>query len=301
MTATDERRKTLDRLTLLSVAGAHKLWSEMGSADFDASFATVGPGLLALLAAVKSKAVRGAESYVDGSCEEEGINPSSLASLVAGAFVSRSATGRDLKEVIYSPVIATRAALAQKVPMDEALQIGQSRLDRIITTDLHDTSRAAEFAAMKVRPAISGWTRSLESSHPCSRCIVLVGRVYKFSDGFLRHPRCACSTRAVSENTSVDGRDVFDGMSREDQDRTFGKDAAEAVRQGDQPLSRVVNFKREGSGMDFNTPRIKPAEKRRAKRSRQRSPGQTFTADAIVRDIPGDEGLKVLKEQGFIS
>ncbi len=125
----------------------------------------------------------------------------------------------------------------------QPLAASRLSLDEIVTTQIHDTARAAEDAAMAANFAVSGYTRFVEPG-ACSRCIVLAGRFYKWNAGFDRHPRCRCSHKLQAADTEPqDPKELFDKMSTAEQDRVFGKAGAEVVRQG-ADLTQVVNARR---------------------------------------------------------
>lgn len=62
--------------------------------------------------------------------------------------------------------------------------------ERLVAGLVQDAGRAAEQVATTVRPRI-GYVRYLNPPS-CSRCAILAGRVYRYSEGFLRHPGCDC-------------------------------------------------------------------------------------------------------------
>lgn len=70
----------------------------------------------------------------------------------------------------------------------------------------------------------------------CGRCILLSGRSYRYSTGFLRQPRCDCSMRPVTSEQWRDGGNsrspqaLFGSMTRAQQDKAFGKSEAAAIR-----------------------------------------------------------------------
>lgn len=75
-----------------------------------------------------------------------------------------------------------------------------------------------------------------------------VGRqFYRWNEGFLRHPNCRCEHQAttanLSEAMSDDLYEVFENLSREEQDRRWGKANAEAIREG-ADIFQVTNAKR---------------------------------------------------------
>lgn len=62
--------------------------------------------------------------------------------------------------------------------------------ERLVAGLVQDSGRAAEQVAIATRPRI-GYVRYLNPPS-CSRCAILAGRVYRYSEGFLRHPGCDC-------------------------------------------------------------------------------------------------------------
>lgn len=118
--------------------------------------------------------------------------------------------------------------------------------DLIVSTQLQDVARQASAIEMGARPQVQGYVRQLNVPS-CSRCAILAGRFYRWSDGFQRHPKCDCrhvpTTRSESNDLTSSPRDYFDGLSESEQDRIFTKSGAEAIRLGADP-AQVVNARR---------------------------------------------------------
>lgn len=74
--------------------------------------------------------------------------------------------------------------------MIDATATVDAEFDRLVESLVQDAARAAESVAVTVRPRVQ-FVRYLNPPS-CSRCAVLAGRVYRYSDGFLRHPNCDC-------------------------------------------------------------------------------------------------------------
>ena len=66
----------------------------------------------------------------------------------------------------------------------------EHEFERLVAGLVTDAARAAEQVEVTVRPNI-GYVRYLNAPS-CSRCAILAGRVYRYSEGFLRHPGCDC-------------------------------------------------------------------------------------------------------------
>lgn len=115
---------------------------------------------------------------------------------VTQAVVSQQAVVQMLAEqsidqtadaLLNSPAFTTSldsfAAMLDQVDTDLAFE-------RLVASLVQDAGRAAESVATAVRPNIYH-VRYL-SPPSCSRCAVLAGRIYRYSEGFQRHPNCDC-------------------------------------------------------------------------------------------------------------
>lgn len=64
------------------------------------------------------------------------------------------------------------------------------QFDRIVAALVQDAGRTAQSVDMATRPHVKHVRHLTPPS--CSRCAVLAGRVYRYSEGFQRHPGCDC-------------------------------------------------------------------------------------------------------------
>lgn len=126
--------------------------------------------------------------------------------------------------------------------MIEATQ--EQDFERLIESIVQDAGRAAESVASAVRPDV--FHIRYVSPPCCGRCAVLAGRVYRWSDGFLRHPNCDCvmvpTTVAAPFAQSPDR--LFDAG----QIQGLSKADTKAVRDG-ADVAQVVNVRRKGAGL----------------------------------------------------
>ena len=166
------------------------------------------------------------------------------------AFAGYASDGRPLGTLLYSPITGVKTALSQGLPMATAMRMGQSRLSRIVETQIADVARQAAGADIVTRPG-TGYVRMVAAG-ACSRCIILAGRFYRWNAGFLRHPRCNCKhvaarvgdqAEAYANGLMDNPYEVFEGMTAAEQDRAFGQYGAQAIRDG-ADLSQVVNSRR---------------------------------------------------------
>lgn len=119
--------------------------------------------------------------------------------------------------------------------------------DLLTSTMVTNAFSTASTVDMLRRPKLTGYVRYL-TAPSCSRCAVLAGRFYRYSQAFQRHPRCDCSMRPSTESV---GRDlVSDPMAafKSGQITGLSKADTDAIEAG-ADLGRVVNVRRKSAGL----------------------------------------------------
>lgn len=116
--------------------------------------------------------------------------------------------------------------------------------DRLVQSIVTDAARAAEEVAVAVRQDV--WHVRFVNPPCCSRCAILAGRVYRWSDGFQRHPGCDCSmipttvaSPLVQDPDELVRQGLVTGLSKAD--RLALEDGAD--------LGRVVNVRSKKAGL----------------------------------------------------
>jgi hypothetical protein len=116
--------------------------------------------------------------------------------------------------------------------------------DRLVESVVTDAARAAESVAVTARPHI--YHVRYVNPPCCARCAILAGRVYKWSEGFKRHPGCDCSmipTTAASPYAQNPDDLVAAGLVR-----GLSKADMRALDDG-ADLGRVVNVRSKSAGL----------------------------------------------------
>lgn len=294
-----------------AAAAVTQVWDRVDPENIGRSWAELVPRATTILAASQLAAALGAAEYLD---ELLGMAAPALTGIVTGALSGVASDGRDLSTLLLQPGITTRTLIQRGVPPGRALMSGRMQLHTIATTQTADAARASEQIGMAVRPRVVAYTRVVQGKG-CSRCMILAGREYSWSTGFLRHPRCKCTMRPLRSGERVEGhddpKDLFNGLTRDEQDRRFGKDAAEAIRAG-ADMSQVVNARR---GMTTAQARYTTeGTTRRGYAGRRlgnltdnrgryvRSATPRLMPDAIIRDARDREhALELLYEHGYLT
>jgi len=229
-----------------AVAAVLRLWRRMG-ADFDESFARIRPSLLAVVETAQARVAEGAVAYVPDVLEETGqsraIRPAGR--VRTAGLVGVAGDGRPVESLLFGAVTRSKERVGAGLSPAQALASGSRWLGTSVGTLLSDTGRQSESLAIGVRP-VGGYVRMLNPPS-CSRCVILAGRWYSKSSGFQRHPGCDCRHIPASESAAgdltVSPVDYFDSLSIEQQDATFTKAGADAIRNG-ADMNQVVNARR---------------------------------------------------------
>jgi hypothetical protein len=182
--ATSEHYRAQQRRIVTTLALVRREWAGMGT-DFDASWAQVGPKVLLLTASSRLGAARAGASYVAGMVDVEPEARVGVQRLAATA-----SDGRSLASLLEESVIVAKSGVRDGLDPSRALVRGGSWLDMAVHTQVADASRDAQRLAVLARPKVQ-FIR-VANTPCCQRCAVLSGRLYRFSQGFQRHPRCDC-------------------------------------------------------------------------------------------------------------
>ena len=158
-------------------------------------------------------------------------------------------------------------------------------LEMATITELLDAARTAEQAAIAARPKVTGYVRHVIAPC-CSRCAILAGRVYRYSEGFQRHPNCKCFhtpvTGDVADELIQDPMELF--KSGAIHDLTVAED--EAIKMG-ADIADVINIRRKSAGLKV------------AGRVLER--GNRLTVEGILHlATDRDEAIDLLTRTGYI-
>jgi hypothetical protein len=183
--------------------------------------------IAATLAAYQLLAAQQGAAAVPATLAEQGISAQAVANVVASSLAGFSSAGYPL------------------ATMFETLQ-NAGQLAMLVATTVQDAGRNGASLQMAVTPSVTGYVRMLNPPS-CSRCTILAGKVFKWNQGFDRHPNCDCRHIPVDENTAgdltTDPEAYFDSLPTSEQDRIFTKAGAQAIRDGAN-IGQVVNARK---------------------------------------------------------
>ena len=252
----------------------------------------------ALVEAGQLLAARRAVTYVQRTVRMRADPPRVEAIVVPDSLVGVASDGRQLESLLMQPARTVERARQDGRRRREALDEGRVQLDMIVRTQVADASRVASGLEVTSTPTM-GYIR-IASPTACSRCIILSGRWYRWSEGFLRHPRCQCthapSARDDADNLVDSPMELFEGMTPEQQDRTFGRAGAQAIRDGSD-IYRVVNARLGLYTADVGGRQVLATRsaRKQVKRKIRIMPEEIYR---VARDR--EDALRLLRVNGFI-
>lgn len=208
--------------------------------------------------------------------------------IIAGMFAERAVGVMLTEQRIEAPPRATLnlpAFTTSPLTIERmtAATDTDAEFQRLVASITQETARAVQQASVAVRPEI-GWVRHL-TLPSCSRCAVLAGRVYRWSDGFLRHPGCDCTMTPTREG---DDSMVYDlkELARSGQVAGLSKADRRALDDG-AAFDKVVNVRLKKAGLTESGRVLERAGR--------------LTPEGIYR-MASDraEALELLTQQGYL-
>lgn len=224
-----------------------RAWNSIDRGDIVASWDAATARILLPFTQLQLAAAAAGASYVDKTLHAQGVSSGPDGDVVPGAFIGSASDGRPLDSLLRTPIDVVAARLGEGASLDEAMASGRHSIERIAHTQIGDAGRVAAGVDIAARAGI-GWTRMLNPPS-CSRCVVLAGKVYRWNDGFDRHPKDDCvhvATRlsaARREGLVDDPKKYFDSLTLAEQDKAFTQAGAKAIRDG-ADIGQVVNARR---------------------------------------------------------
>jgi len=287
------------------------VWNSTDPDDMERSWLARAPVAAEMIRRGQLSAASTAESWLDA---EVGPGAGRLDPQAAVA-----ATGDLVPQLLY-PLLIAWNRISRGMSIAVSMLSGAAFLEMATRSLVADAGRIADMAGMIARPQVVSYVRVVELP-ACARCILLAGREYPFSEGFLRHPTCDCT---MAPKRPGDGwtpqlpEDVYAQMTPAEQRRAFGEAGVQAIDAG-ADIAQVVNARR---GMTTVTRYGRQVQATREGTTRrgfygsraaqfQKVPGATYSRaktprlmpEEIARLTKGDRehAIRLLKKYGYIA
>ncbi|MFI8830540.1 hypothetical protein ACIGPN_05880 [Streptomyces afghaniensis] len=216
-------------------------------------------------------------------------------------YARQTPDGRDAMKLIYAAAPRSISAQRRGMGARAAMARGAAFLDMIVRTVVSDTGRQADQAAMVANRNVRAYVRVVELP-ACSRCLILAGREYGVSSGFLRHPRCDCTMEPVTRKnrpTPLDAESLFENMSPAQRRKVFGEAGTQAIEDGAR-ISSVVNARKSMDQVEMFGRTVQVTYVGTGPRNRKRPP--RLMPEEIYRQANGDRdtAIRLLYKNGYL-
>ena len=221
-------------------------------------------------------------------------------------FAERTATGMPVDMALDRVVEDAWERVEDGMDVADSMTAAEDDLLRFIDQVCADTARDMERADVILTPR-SGWARVVHAPC-CKRCAVLAGRVYQWSQGFERHPRCRCTHRKVlrGDEWPDDIPSAADLVARGDV-RDLTRAEVQALDDG-ADLAQVVNARRRAASGMTTTEGMsrrgwaRAVAREYARQSAGQEPRHRLTVTAIYRlSSDRDEAVRLLARNGYVT
>lgn len=235
--ASEARQARLAAQSHVTATKASRLFdSAIDGSNLDASWLALAPTLNQQITQGQTLLLAGSDRYAAGQARFDGLeqgltfNPAPL--------IGRDGSGRPLDTLAHGAVTTTKQQIARGVAVNAALEAGSVYLYTMIRTALLDVARQSDMGAASAK----GYTYYVRVVSPgaCERCLVLAGAT-QFGP-FLRHPDCKCTVQPMTRDQYED-YNPWEHVNQEDLARRIGKDSAQAIADGADPI-QVINARR---------------------------------------------------------
>lgn len=242
-TSRKAQRHQLQREELADVTARAVLaeWAKVRPDDVARGWGKLLPRVTAMVQAGQLHAAEGTHTFMRDLLGVDNLGPE----IDPAQFASQTPDGRDamglLARAAPEAIRAQRKGFSPRAAMARA----GAFLDMVVRTVVADTGRQADQVSMVANRHVTGYVRVVELP-ACSRCIILAGREYGVSNGFLRHPRCDCTMEPVTRKhmpTPPRPQDIFESMTPAQRRKVFGDAGAKAIGDGAN-ISTVVNARK---------------------------------------------------------
>lgn len=203
--------------------------------------------------------------------------------------VTAATTAMLAEQGLREPPTALLAPIAFTTGVREVeAMLSQTEVDwqfsRLVASLVQDAGRGAQLVDATTRPRVAH-VRHLNTPS-CSRCAVLAGRIYRFSEGFKRHPGCDCVMIPVTVASPDLTYDPLQ-LAREGKVTGLSKADMTALDEG-ADFNRIVNVRSSKAGLMESGEALT--------RAGRPTPAGIFRAAGDDRD----RALSLLAQHGYI-
>lgn len=228
-------------IAALAVTRTGRLWAFLEQAGWPG----IRQRVVGETQAAMREAARGTQAYTAAVAHAGGIEPAPAGQVNEPTFAATASDGRPLDTLLDQPAREVEEFVSEGMTKEQARAIAARHLRRIIETQVADSARVATGVAVANDRSLEGYVRHL-TLPSCSRCIILAGKWYRWSDGFARHPQCDCVHVPSAESVAPPSpREAYDAMTDEERAKAGWSGHDQRAIEDGANLNQVTNYRRE--------------------------------------------------------
>lgn len=302
MVWTPQARRHQEQREALATATARAVlaeWAKVRPENVARDWARLLPAVTAMVQRGQLHAAQGTWTFM-----RELLGPDAVqgGQIVPEQFAGQTPDGRDALKLLAQAGPRSISAQRRGFSARAAMARGAAFLDMVVRTVVSDTGRQADQVAMVANRNVVAYVRVVELP-ACSRCIILAGREYGVSAGFLRHPRCDCTMEPVTRKRRpqpLDAQSLFESMSPAQRQRTFGEAGAQAIEDGAR-ISSVVNARKSMDQVEMFGRTVQVTHVGTGSRKKPRRPPRLMPEE--IYRLAGDDrahAIRLLYKNGYL-
>lgn len=294
-------RRHQERRAALADATARAVLAEWSKVNPDAVAREWGRLLPKVTAMVQAGQLHAAEGTHTFMRELLGPDAKGAPEVVPEQFASQTPDGRNLMGLLARVIPTVIRSRATGSSPSAAMARGGAFLDLVTRTVVADTGRQADQAAMVGNRKVTSYVRVVELP-ACSRCIILAGREYSVSSGFLRHPRCDCTMQPVTRRkraTPLDAEDLFESMTPDQRRKVFGEAGVRAIEDGAR-ISSVVNARKSMDQVEMFGRQVQVTHVGTGSRRKPRRPPRLMPEEIYRQAESREHAIRLLYKNGYL-
>jgi hypothetical protein len=288
-TAVDHYRRQ-QGIAAEAVREVDRAWSTMTD-DFDGSWAAIAAPVYETTVAAQIAAASTGASYVGALLAETDVNAPPVAALDPRGFAGMAPPdGGELATLLDGSIVQAKQGVRSGLTAGAALHEARGWLQGVVLDSVRFANRQSVSASIAVRPAVTGWVRMMNPPS-CKFCITLAGKWFRWNQGFQSHPGCDCrhipAQESAANDLTVDPYAYFHSLDEKAQNRLFGRNDAQAIREGGD-IYRVVNVR--GRGLSTSTQARKFG-----------APSRMTVDDIFAKAKSRNEAVALLSREGYVT
>lgn len=221
--------------------------------------------------------------------------------VVPEQFAATTPDGRDALKLLSRAAPQSISEQRRGVASRSAMAHAGAFLNMVVRTVIADTGRQADQVAMTANKNVTGYIRVVELP-ACSRCIILAGREYGVSSGFLRHPNCDCTMEPVTRKhrpTPLDAQDLFESMTPAQRRKVFGEAGTKAIEDGAN-ITSVVNARKAMDRVEMFGRQVQVTHVGTGSRRKPRRPPRLLPEAIYEIADSREDAIRLLYKNGYL-